>query len=44
MGWDTVLSIQMERTGSHLTKGARVDEKTNKVQTSLHFTLHFEAN
>ena len=35
MRWAPVVSIQMERTRPHLTKGARVDEKTNEVQTSL---------
>jgi hypothetical protein len=34
MRWAPVVSIQMERTRPHLTKGARVDEKTNEVQTS----------
>jgi hypothetical protein len=44
MRWAPVVSIQMEITRPHLTKGARVDEKTNEVQTSLHSTQQFAAN
>ena len=44
MRWAPVVSMQMERTRPHLNKAARVDEKTNEVQTSLRSTLHFAAN